>query len=162
MKGARIAKGSSLLQRKMFFLREDRVEEMSGSLGGWEASRLFFDEITCATVRRVISVGVIAVCMLLCVVFVIMAIALMADRNAMAAMIVPVPLALVFLLVALFHMLLPPYQLVLNAPGQSMEMTLPGRTRKREEILRRITVAIEAHQRGHVDPTAPPPSVPVT
>jgi hypothetical protein len=157
VKSLLLGRRNAAFQRYRVLLFEDRMEEVSMTLGSLEVSRLFFDEAAYATVHRmrnwphVLAMGVLAA------IPAAMAIGFAVSSTGIERTIWVLcwSLLALFLLGWLAYLVLyPPHQLVVRAPDQKFSVLLPRR--KGERIIQRLVQAVEAYQAAHAPPEAEP------
>jgi len=160
MKGTPIARRGGLFEAQRLVLHPDRVEQLSLSAFGLDVRRLFFDELSCATVQRQFAPWTELLIGLLCAFLGVLLLGLGLWQRSALAIVLGVFALLVFLGLLLAAWLEPPHLLVLRAGDQALRGSLPRRPAAREEALRRLLRAVERHQRlrdpkGASDPTPP-------
>lgn len=155
MKGTPIARRGGLLESQRLVLHPDRVEQLSLSAFGLDVRRLFFDELSCATVQRQFAPWTELLIGLLCALLGVLLLGLGLWQRSALEIGLGVFALLLFLGLLLLAWFVPPHLLVLRAGDQTLRGSLPRRSAAREEALRRLLRAVERHQRLR-DPNRPP------
>jgi hypothetical protein len=166
VKGLPVGRRSNLIELTRLVVHPDRVEQLSYSLFGLEVRRLFFDELSCATVHRRFATWVeLAFAGIALLVGLVLAGVGLWQRWPM--MVAGGGLALLtFLSLLLAAWLEPPHELTVWADRRSLRTLLPRRTEARERALQHLLRAVEGYQRRHASqpgrraPVAPAPAPP--
>ena len=142
-----IGKRYSSVQVFRYVLWEDRLEQVASMLFATEVTRLFFDELTSATVHRHRPLVWIT----------IWSLAFLTGAGSLA-MAVLAPMGVLESVMAVFATFgivvsvvslpaaLPRDRMVVHAPGQSFDFNLPLLPGRREAAIRRFIDAVEQHQ----------------
>jgi len=147
MKKRLLGKKSSSVQVFRYVLWEDRIEQVASMLFATEVTRLFFDELTSATVHRhrplvwitIWSLAFLTAAGSLALLF------LFPSRTFEPVMTFFAIVGLLVLVVSLPGAL-PRHRMVVHAPGQSFDFSLSLLPGRREAAIRRFIEAVEQHQ----------------
>lgn len=161
MKGRLVGRRVSAFARTRLLAFDDRLELLTdGGVQRVELRRMFFDEVSGATVHREIQWGTV-------VVSGVLGLGALVSGLALVPYVAPLGgglalLGLVALAGAVFGIEQPPHVLKVHAPGQVFGTLLPTGGGKREHVLRELQAAIDVYQnRGaRLAPTPPPPAEP--
>lgn len=145
MKGRLIGRRTGLFERSRLLVFDDRLELLAdGGFSGWDVRRLFFDEVSCATVAPQIQWAVVVLSSALGLALLLPGLALLSEAPSVS---VPMCVAALALLAAGAVSLLAPRQrLVVHAPGQSFDALLPRPAAARARALDELRRAIESYQ----------------
>lgn len=142
-----IGKRYSSVQVFRYVLWEDRLEQVASMLFATEVTRLFFDELTSATVHRHRPLVWITIWSLafLTAAGSIALLYLFPSRTFEPVMAFCATAGLVVAVVSL-PVALTRDRMVVHAPGQSFDFNLPLLPGRREAAIRRFIDAVEQHQ----------------
>jgi hypothetical protein len=160
VKGLPIGRQSNLIELTRLVVHPDRLEQLSYSVFGLEVRRLFFDELSCATVHRRFATWVeLAFAGLAALLGLVLTGVGLWQRWAMMVAAGGLGL-LTFLGLLLAARLEPPHELVVWADRRCLRTLLPRRADARERAIRHLIRAVESHQRLRAPRPAPPAAPP--
>jgi hypothetical protein len=133
-----LGKRAGLAQRYRLVLREDRVDEIAATIGSAEITRLFFDEVACATVHRAPAWPGVTIWGMLALGWAILGLAVREVGPFVGTVICGAP--------AVIAAAYPRFVLTLHAPNQAMWTLVSRWPRRRERAMARLFEAIRAYQ----------------
>jgi hypothetical protein len=148
------------MELQRLVVHPDRLEQLSYGPFGLEVRRLFFDELSAATVHRRFATWVELVAAAGCALLGVVLVGIGLWQELLPMVFVGALALLTFVGLAVAAWLEPPHELVVWGGGRSLRTLLPRRDVRRERAILELKRAVESHQRRHARPPAPPAALP--